>query len=157
MIKKIFRAECLLFALLISSCKETVEHLSVKPLEQFEAVDTSWNADKKFRKIKDDIYLLNAFTGHRAMMFFTDSIVNLTQGIDKYENYTISFYKPSDKTSIENLKENPKNFYNYSKSKDLVLVYKWNRGKYIGVDMVDNGKIIDPNIKISIKSIYKPD
>lgn len=89
------------------------------------------------------------------MMLFTDSIVNLTTGIEKYERYTISFYKPSDKTSLENLEENPKDFYTYSKPKDLVLVYKWNKGKYLGVDMVDNGKIIDPTIKISIKDVYK--
>lgn len=153
---RLFEIACFWFPfMLIIACKEEATPLSIEPLHEFEEIDTSLIVDKKFRKNKEDIYLLNAFTKHRAMRFFTDSIVNLTKEIDKYDNYTISFYKPSDKTSTENLEENPKDFYNYSKLHDLVLVYKWNKGKYVGVDMVDNGKIIDTTIKTSIKDVYK--
>lgn len=89
--------------MLMTSCRN--RFWKVEPLSRFDDMDTSLTVDKKFRKSKSDNYLLNGVNKYRIMMLFTDSIVYLTKGIEKYEHYTISFYKPSDKTSIENLEQ----------------------------------------------------
>jgi len=116
------------------------------PLEKFNRYDSLDSENGKIIYHKSDHYIVEHFRGFKQSESAIDSFVN-TLGVQKFKkvsDYNIVFYKASDKTSLKNLSENPRDLVRYSQENDLILIYSWVKGKYLGKTRWKNGEIFSP-------------
>jgi len=119
------------FVCVFMACEQ--KPLEFEKLEQFSNIDTI-KKDGKTILFKTDSYIVNNYRENLQSEKTVDSFAYKNKAIDMalYEGYSIIIYKSSGKTNLENLKNNPKDFDNYTFDNDQIYTYTWGRGKWSG-------------------------
>lgn len=117
--------------MLIISCKE--KSLTFTKLDQFSKIDTM-KSNGKTIIFKTDCYIVYNYKDNLANERTVDSFAykNRAKDLANYTAYTIIMYKHSDKTDIDNLRNNPKDFDNYTFVNDQIFTYMWGGGTWSG-------------------------
>jgi adenine specific DNA methylase Mod len=113
------------------SCKR--EKISFTPLTQYENIDTAYSNNTIYTS-KWLYYIINNYNDSDETLKAMDSCVNVVVGAnpEKFRNFTIVFYKASDITNVQHLKDNPSDIDRYSQDNDMMFSYKWENGKFMG-------------------------
>ena len=125
MIKKIW-----LFLAIVAflySCKR--EEVSFVMLKQYESLD-SIRTGNEIYIVKHYSVVVNNYREDDKVTASIDSFAHVLMGSKpyKYVNLSIVFYKSSDVTNVEHLKENPRDIDRYSQDNDMIYVYEWSKG-----------------------------
>lgn len=139
------------FSYLMISC--ITKKINFVPLEKFNRYDSLDSENGKVIYHKSDYYIVENFQGFKQSESTIDSFIN-TQNIEKFKkvsDYQIVFYKASNKTNLKNLSENPRDLDRYSQDNDMILIYSWMNGKFLGKTKWKNGEIISPTGKIIVE------
>jgi hypothetical protein len=109
------------------ACKQ--KPLEFEKLDQFSKVDTMSENGKPYY-YKTDVYILKNYRDNLKNERTVDSFSykNRASNIDEFSSYNIVVYKYSDKTNIDNLRKNPKDFEYYSFVEDMKYLYRWGNG-----------------------------
>ncbi|MCJ0741386.1 hypothetical protein [Pedobacter montanisoli] len=116
---------------LVFACKE--KSLTFSKLDQFSKIDTI-KRDGKTILFKTDCYIVYNYKDNLQNERTVDSFAykNRAKDLANYTGYTIVMYKHSDKTDIDNLEINPKDFDNYTFDNDQIFTYLWGGGTWTG-------------------------
>ena len=109
------------------ACKQ--KPLEFEKLEQFSKIDTMLDNGKQYY-YKTDVYIVKNYRDNLKNERTVDSFSykNRASNIDEFSTYSIVVYKYSDKTNIDNLRKNPKDFDYYSFVEDMKYLYMWGSG-----------------------------
>ena len=120
-----------LIFLLFHSCKQ--EKISFIELKQFNLIDTSY-LNKEWVINKHVNYIVKNYRNNTKTLKAMDSLVFSLAGDEpkNFTNYNITFYKYSNITNVNHLKDNPRDLDRYSQMNDKVYRYCWINGKFIG-------------------------
>ena len=93
---------------------------------------------------KDENFIIQNYKDLEDIEAKVDSIAlsKWDSTIAKYDNYSIVFFKESDETNIEALRDNPRNMYRYSQERDMIYWFRWSKGKFMGKMKFVDGKEI---------------
>lgn len=111
------------------ACKQ--KPLKFEKLEQFSKIDTMLANGKPYY-YKTDVYIVKNYIDNLKNERTVDSFSykNRATSIDEFSSYNIVVYKYSDKTNIDNLRKNPKDFDYYSFVDDMIYSYRWGNGEW---------------------------
>jgi hypothetical protein len=139
------------FSFLMISC--ITKKINFVPLEKFNRYDSLDSENGKVIYHKSDYYIVENFQGFKQSESTIDSFIN-TLNIEKFKkvsDYQIVFYKASNKTNLKNLSENPRDLDRYSQDNDMILIYYWVNGKFLGKTKWKNGEIFSPSSDIIVE------
>lgn len=130
-------------------CKS--QSVSFIPLIQFDRQDTvMFNGKQLFNKRTN--YIIVNYKDKPSLIKAIDSMAfEKAKDIKDYEHFTIFFYKASDKTNIQHLKKNPKDFDRYTGIDDLVYQYSWIGGVFSQRYKYKDGEMIEPKTNIRVE------
>lgn len=116
----------------IIACKRS-KPLEFTQLKQFCRIDTMKDKDKT-NMSKTDCYIVSNYEENPQTEQTIDSFAYKNRALDlkKYASYQIIMYKSSDVTNIEHLKQNPRDFDDYTFDNDKIFVYVWGNGAFSG-------------------------
>jgi hypothetical protein len=120
--------------------------LTLVPLNELTEIHTL--EDRGSRIVtRTDYVLVKGFQGHKRSDKLVDSLSEalLPKNIRDYSHYNIFLYKHSKNSNIENVKKYGKNFDRNDPLKDLIYIYSWSNGKFMGRVKFKNGKMIEPS------------
>ena len=144
---------CRLFFFLVAAllCSCSQKPLQFVALTQFDRVDTSLTKGNR-PTLRYYNFIVENYRDNDASSESIDSFVNakVDTNFMNYENYILVFYKSSDKTNIEHLKEDPKDLDRYSQQNDWIYTYTWSRGLFLGREKIMGGRIVNSNADIRI-------
>jgi hypothetical protein len=106
------------------ACKQ--KPLKFEKLEQFSKIDTMLANGKPYY-YKTDVYIVKNYIDNLKNERTVDSFSykNRATSKEEFSTYSIVVYKYSDKTNIDNLTKNPKDFDYYSFVDDMIYSYDW--------------------------------
>ena len=118
-----------LFLCIFMACEQ--KPLEFESLEQFSKIDTMSDNGKPYF-FKTDVFIVRNYEDNLVNEWTVDSFAykNRAKDLALYESYSITMYKSSDKTNIENLKKNPKDFDYYTFINDMIYIYRWSNGTW---------------------------
>jgi hypothetical protein len=145
-----------LYASGLTSCSVKNVNLKFVPLTQFNYLDSTRNANGKMIYNKIDNYIVENFRDNKKSALTIDSFANSlkNESFKKVSGYQIVFFKHSSITDINHLRENPRDLDRHSQDNDLIRVYNWVYGTYVGREIWHNGEIIDPKSNITVEDVY---
>ncbi|MCA5005619.1 hypothetical protein [Sphingobacterium bovistauri] len=89
------------------------------------------------RNYEDDVNTLLAINEFIFQLLERDSSKNVS-------TYSVSFYRESEKTNLEHLAINPRDFDRHSFDNDLRYIFKWRDGKFALLRRYEDGEVIYP-------------
>lgn len=134
----------ILFVLIFSSCynKKSTE-IVIEELKQYSSVDTVWETGKS------KLYLSKCFIiKNTKNKMIADSVILKyvkTQKdftFEKFDEWTLAFYRESDITNQLNLAKNYKELVRYSEDHDLLYSVSGTKGRKMNIIKFKNGEMI---------------
>ena len=133
------------------ACKQ--KQILISPLEQFTSVNQDLTKSGKFIS-KSVVFVVENYRNNTHSKMAIDSFINNYKPIDikDYYLYTVDFYKYSDETNAQHLKENPRDLSRYGQENDWIYSYIFIKGKLVDRYTVENGNFIEPENKAKIEN-----
>lgn len=130
-------------------CKK--REIQIIPIESLNYTRTVNNGERDFTN-RGLYFLVRGYDDSPETLKFIEAFINNHKDIDyaSFDNYTMVFFKESEKTTIESIKNNPKTWDYYSNEHDLVYDYLWHKGKFATRFKYKNGIIIEPNSDVEL-------
>jgi hypothetical protein len=145
-------ASFILVALL--SCISNKHRMEIRPFTVLNKIDTIHN-EKGDAVYKFDCFLVTNFKDNKQSERLIDSFVTKNKAADfnSYTQYEMLFYKQSEITNPNHIKENPRDLDRYSQNNDWIYQYTWFNGGNFTRFKIRNGQIIEPSKKVIITDI----
>jgi len=138
-------------------CSQTkIGPMTVKPLPTVNRLDTLTDHSGKKHIYKFANYTVSHFDYSSAQTREIDSLVQTLKPADiaQYDQYSIYFYKESDYTNNQHLKDNPRDLQRHSNQYDWIYEANWERGQFFTRHIVKDGDFIydKDSVKVEIKA-----
>ncbi len=134
----------LIVFLLHLNCKK--QDLTIIPISSLNYT-TTINTGEKNILVKGQFYLVRGYDNSREANKEIESFAkkNKDRDFEKYDSYSMCFYKESSETTLQNILKNPKIIDRYSNLHDHVVDFKWDKGKFFSKFEYKDGMLIEPS------------
>ena len=142
------------FCLILSGCSYSQNTSSIIPLKILNYVDTTIDRGEQIIS-KTDFFLVQNFQDGKLTEDYIDKFVETHKdsNLNKYAQYTIVFYKESERTTLANITANKRIIDRYSQENDWIYSYRWSNGKFLSKWEIRDGELVDPKDNIIIENI----
>lgn len=140
---------------LFCGCAKSQCKLSIAPISVLNYVDTFFSGSRT-EITKGTYFLIKQYADNLKCEAKIDVFIkefSKKKDLKNYSSFTVTFYKESHKTTIENILQNKKVIDRYSNQNDLIYQYVWNYGKFLGKFKFKKGEIINKKSSIKVEEI----